>query len=37
MKKESNNKLNFGKRKIGRYKKRNGPKDKNTKPSRGQG
>ena len=28
MKKESNNKLNFGKRKVGKYKKRKGPKDK---------
>ena len=37
MKKEVNNKLNFGKRKVGKYKKSKGPKDKNTKPTRGQG
>jgi hypothetical protein len=37
MKKEVNNKLNFGKRKVGKSKKRNGPKDKKVKPTRGQG
>lgn len=33
----SNNKVSFGKRKCGKYKKTNGPKDKPTKPYKQQG
>ncbi len=35
--KEISHKLNFGKRKVGKYKKRKGPKDKPVKKYRGQG
>ena len=37
MKKEPSHKLNFGKRKVGKYKKRKGPKDKPVKKNVGQG
>lgn len=33
----SQNKISFGKRKEGNFKKRNGPKIKSTKKNRGQG
>lgn len=33
----SSNKVSFGKRKCGKYKKTNGPKDKPVKPYRKQG
>lgn len=35
--KENNNKLTFGKRKVGKAKKRKSPKDKQTKKYKGQG
>lgn len=35
--KQTNNKVSFGKRKTGKAKKTSGPKDKPTKPYRGQG
>jgi hypothetical protein len=35
--KGDNNKVTFGKRRNGKYKKSNGPKEKPTKPNRGQG
>ena len=35
--KATNTKLTFGKRKVGKYKKRSGPKDKPVKPYRKQG
>jgi len=35
--KEISHKLNFGKRKVGKYKKRKGPKDKPVKKYIGQG
>lgn len=36
-KNESKIKLTFGKRKVGKHKKRNSPKDKKVKPYKGQG
>jgi hypothetical protein len=35
--KADNNKVTFGKRRTGKYKKSVGPKEKPTKPNRGQG